>query len=127
MPEQRRISIIDSEQMLRHALGGLVRPAGYDAGLYESAEQFLEAGAADASALLITDVQLPGMSGLDLQERLRRDGHRLPLIFLTALDDEALRKRAFAGGAKCFLIKPFEGDIMIRCIEFALSQEPQIY
>lgn len=127
MPEQPRISIIDSDQMLRHALGGMVGPAGYDPSLFGSAEEFLDAGAAGGSALLITDVQLPGMDGLELQERLRRDGHRLPVIFLTALEDEALRRRAFEGGAKCFLNKPFEGDIMIRCIEFALSQEPQIY
>ncbi|OON62858.1 two-component system response regulator [Massilia sp. KIM] len=121
------ISIIDDDASVRQALGSLVRSLGHEASLYDSAEQFLDAGAVGASNVVVTDVQMPGMNGIELQEHLRRGGHGVPVIFITAFPEETLRRRAFAAGATCFLSKPFEGDIMIRCIESALSGEPQIY
>ena len=115
------ISIVDDDASVRQALGSLVRSLGHDALLYDSAEHFLGAGAVHVSSVVVTDVQMPGMNGIELQERLRRDGHGVPVIFITAFPEEALRRRAMAGGATCFLAKPFEGDAMIRCIETALA------
>lgn len=124
---QLTISIIDDDDSVRQALGSLVRSLGFAAALFGSAEQFIEAGGVNASAVVVTDVQMPGMNGVDLQDRLRREGHTVPMIFITAFPEEALRKRAFAAGACCFLGKPFDGDIMIRCIEAALSPDTPIY
>ena len=127
MSHQTIISIIDDDDSVRQALGSLVRSLGFAAALFGSAEQFLEAGAVAGSAVVVTDVQMPGMNGVELQDRLRREGHAVPMIFITAFPEEALRKRAFAAGACCFLGKPFDGDIMIRCIESALSPDTAIY
>ena len=124
---QLTISIIDDDDSVRQALGSLVRSLGFAAALFGSAEQFIEAGAVKTSAVVVTDVQMPGMSGVDLQDRLRSEGHTVPMIFITAFPEEALRKRAFAAGACCFLGKPFDGDIMIRCIESALAPDDPIY
>jgi len=124
---QPTISIIDDDDSVRQALGSLVRSLGFAAALFGSAEQFIEAGAVNASSVVVSDVQMPGMTGVDLQDRLRREGHTVPMIFITAFPEEALRKRAFAAGACCFLSKPFDGDIMIRCIEAALSSDTPIY
>lgn len=127
MSHQLTISIIDDDDSVRQALGSLVRSLGFAASLFGSAEQFIAAGAIAFSAVVVTDVQMPGMTGVDLQDHLRRAGHTVPMIFVTAFPEEALRKRAFAAGACCFLGKPFDGDIMIRCIESALSPDTPIY
>lgn len=124
---QPTISIIDDDDSVRQALGSLVRSLGFAAALFGSAEQFIEAGAVTGSSVVVSDVQMPGMTGVELQDRLRREGHTVPMIFITAFPEEALRKRAFAAGARCFLSKPFDGDIMIRCIEAALSPDTTIY
>ena len=115
------IAIVDDDASVRQALGSLVRSLGHHAALFDSAEQFLDAASIEARSVVVTDVQMPGMNGIELQERLRRDGHGVPVIFITAFPEEALRRRAMAGGATCFLAKPFEGDAMIRCIETALA------
>ncbi|WP_312517696.1 response regulator transcription factor [Massilia sp.] len=127
MSHQQTISIIDDDESVRQALGSLVRSLGFAAALFGSAEHFIAAGAVADSAVVVTDVQMPGMTGIDLQERLRREGHTVPMIFITAFPEEALRKRAFAAGACCFLGKPFDGDVMIRCIEAALAPDMPIY
>lgn len=121
------ISIIDDDASMRQALGSLVRSLGFADALFGSAEQFIDAGAVQASAVVVSDVQMPGMSGVDLLDRLRREGHTVPMIFVTGFPGQAMRKRAFAAGACCFLSKPFDGDIMIRCIEAALSPDTPIY
>ena len=70
---------------------------------------------------LISDIQMPGISGLDLQQRLLADGHRVPIIFVTGSCDEMLRAHALNAGAICFLTKPFEAKSLVRCINETLK------
>ena len=76
----------------------------------------------DDSSCVVADVQMPGMSGLDLLEHLRTRGNHVPFIFITAFPDESVRDRALKVGAVCFLAKPFAGPILIGCIETALNR-----
>lgn len=121
MPRERRISIIEDDESLRLALVGLMKCVGYSASGYESAEQFLENGAGSTSDCVITDIHLPGLSGIELTERLRAGGRQVPVIAITARSDPALEQKAMASGAACFLKKPFEMDELIACVEAALS------
>jgi FixJ family two-component response regulator len=85
-----------------------------------SAEEFLESPHVTATVCLITDVHMPGLSGVDLQDRLIADGRRMPVIFVTALPDEGLQARVFKSGAVGYLPKPFNVDRFIECIDAAL-------
>lgn len=115
------IAVIDDDDSLRIALIALVRSAGYTARGFGSAEEFLADGTAQSFACLITDIQMPGMSGIELNEQLAVTGRKLPVIMITARHDAGLEERAMASGALCFLRKPFEADALIHCLERALN------
>lgn len=117
-----RISIVEDDESLRLALVGLMKCVGYSASGYESAEHFLANGAASASDCIITDIHMPGLSGIELTERLRAGRHQVPVIMITARSEPGLEQKALAGGATCFLRKPFEMDELIACVEAALSR-----
>lgn len=121
MPNLPVISIIDDDASVRTATESLVRSLGFVALTFPSAEAFLESERLADTDCLITDVQMPGMSGVDLQSRLLDDGVRVPIIFITAFPEDHIRARAHAGGATAFLTKPFDGQTMIQCIEHALN------
>jgi len=89
---------------------------------FASAEEFLRSSYLDDTSCVIADVRMPAMSGLDLQAHLIDSGRRLPFIFITAFSVESDRVRALQAGAICFLIKPFDGDVLIRCLVTALAQ-----
>ena len=118
---ERTISIVEDDESLRLALVGLMKCVGYSASGYESAERFLANGAASASDCIITDIHMPGLSGIELTERLRADGHDVPVIMISARSDPGIEQKAMASGAACFLKKPFEMDELIACVEDALS------
>jgi FixJ family two-component response regulator len=103
------------------ALVSLVRSAGYDARGFTSAEEFLGGGMAPSPACIVTDVQMPGMSGIELKQHLSAGQLSMPVIMITARHEPGLQERALASGAVCFLLKPFEGDTLIGCIERALK------
>jgi len=115
------IAIIDDDASLRTALVGLVRSLGYRATAFGSAEEFLAADKAGESACIITDIQMPGLSGIDLKLRLTLDGNPAPVIMITARTEQGLRDRAFASGAVCVLQKPFAAEALIACLEKALA------
>lgn len=119
------ITIIDDDESVRLAAESLVRSLGLGTSVFASAEAFLTSPERHRTACVITDVQMPGMSGLDLQVRLRTEGDRLPLIFITAFPEERIRTQVEAAGAIGFLAKPFGGDEMIRCIDDALRATGQ--
>ena len=98
-----------------------MRSVGFVAFAFESAEDFLRSQRVEDSACLITDVQMPGMSGLDLQNRLIAQGSHIPIIFITAFPEQDIRSRAQAGGAIAFLEKPFDGETMINLLRTALA------
>jgi FixJ family two-component response regulator len=114
------IAIVDDDESCRRAAARLVKSLGYGAATFGSAEEFLSSGRVDDTACLISDVQMPGMSGLELQNRLGAHGHRLPIIFMTAYPETKARQQALAAGALAFLDKPFSDEALISCIDQAL-------
>src|SRR4051812_43709569 len=103
---QGMIAIVDDDDAVRDAVASLVRALGYDTATFGSAEAFLDYEHINDTSCMITDVQMPGMSGTDLQDRLIFRGHRIPIIFLTGHPDENVRARAMKAGAIGFLCKP---------------------
>ena len=99
-----------------------VRSLGYAAAAFASAEDFLKADGARHSDCLITDLQMPGMDGLELQTRLTAEGHRLPIIFVSAFPEMKARVQALAAGAAAFLDKPFNDEKLIACLSRALAR-----
>jgi FixJ family two-component response regulator len=117
------VSIVDDDASVRTAMESLVRSLGFVAFAFESADDFLRSPRVDDSACLITDVQMPGMNGLELQDRLIAKGSRIPIIFMTAFPEQTIRSRAQAGGALACLEKPFRCGTMIELLRQALAAE----
>ena len=115
------IAIVDDDDAVREATGSLVRSLGYSASMFASADEFLKSDEISNTSCLITDVRMPGLSGLDLQDRLIAQGHRIPIIFLTGYPDENVRARAMKAGAIAFLSKPFNADHLIGYLDKALK------
>jgi FixJ family two-component response regulator len=115
------VAIIDDDASVRATTDSLVRSFGYVVNTFASAEEFLRSNSLDDFACVMADVQMPGMSGVQLQEHLRARGYRVPFIFFTAFPDEKTRARALAGGATCYLTKPFDGDSLIQYFQAALK------
>jgi FixJ family two-component response regulator len=115
------ICIIDDDPWARSGLEELVLALGFPARTFASAEQFVESDAVADTKCVITDVQMPGLSGLELQSRLRGEGHKTPVIFVTAYPNETYRQRALADGAVGFLTKPFDDRLLIDCLERAMA------
>ena len=116
------ISIIDDDEFVRVATRRLVRSLGFVAHTFASAEDFLQSAHVGDSSCVITDVQMSGLSGVELQSRLLAQGHRTPIIFITAFPDESVEARAMKAGAICFLSKPFDGSTLIKCLDRALKR-----
>jgi FixJ family two-component response regulator len=114
------IAIVDDDEAVRLALRSLVRSLGYVSNVFASAEEFLQSSHRDETSCLISDIQMPGMNGIELQNRLKILDCSTPVIFVTAFPDERNRARALEAGAIGFLEKPFEGRAMIKLIETAL-------
>jgi FixJ family two-component response regulator len=123
LPKDPLISIIDDDTSVREATKGFVRSMGYAAEAFASAEEYLESDRVADTACLITDIQMPAMSGADLQDRLIADGYRMPIIFVTAFPDSKMRARVLNAGACGFLIKPFSDESLIECLDKALRQD----
>lgn len=119
--EQPLISIIDDDDSLRTALTGLVRSLGYRASAHASAEAFLDAGEAAQSDCIVSDIHMPGLSGIELKQRLTQNGCAAPMIMITARTEAGLMERALAAGARCVLLKPFAAEAMIDCLAKALA------
>ena len=115
------IAIVDDDESVRKATKSLVRSLGYEAATFCSAEEFLESAQLNTAACLITDVRMPGMSGVELQDRLIADGFSLPTVFISAFSDERVQQKVLENGAVAYLHKPFEEDRLIACIEIALK------
>jgi FixJ family two-component response regulator len=115
------ISIVDDDPSVREATGSLVRSLGYHAATFASAQEFLHSRQIDDTSCLITDLVMPGMSGIDLQDRLIADGNDTPVIFITASFDEMTRTRVLQAGAHGFLRKPFSEESLVKCLDSALG------
>ena len=119
MAEHPMISIVDDDKSFRESAKSLIRSLDYATATFASGEEFLESGCLSDTECLITDVHMPGMSGVDLQSRLIANGNRTPIIFVTADPDERTRERALSAGALGFLIKPIREESLITCLERA--------
>jgi CheY-like chemotaxis protein len=117
------VSIVDDDASVRAAMQSLVRSLGFVAFVFESAEDFLSSPRVGDSSCLITDVQMPGMSGLDLQDCLIAQGTRIPTIFITAFPQQSIRSRVQANGALGLLEKPFAVGTMIELVRRALAMQ----
>jgi FixJ family two-component response regulator len=118
------ISVVDDDELFRKATAGLIDSLGYPVASFGSAEEFLSSDQLEQTACLISDMQMPGMSGIDLQNQLIARGYRLPVIFITAYSDSKARTRALASGALGFFDKPFSEERLISCLDQALAQRP---
>lgn len=121
MSKTPMISIVDDDGSVRRALKGLIRSLGYDAVTFGSAEEYLDFDGLQDTSCLITDVQMPGMSGIELQQRLIEGGHSTKVIFITGFPEERLRTRALEAGAFGFLKKPCDETCLIKCLGQALE------
>ena len=113
------IAVVDDDESIRRALCRLVRSAGLRVATFASAEEFL-ACEGEGAACLILDVRLPGMSGLDLQRHLASVGRCVPIVFISARDDEQTCQAALAAGALAFLAKPFDDQMLLDAVAKAL-------
>lgn len=112
----KTVCIIDDDASVRRALRRLMRSVGLDAGTFATAEEFLQSSAQPALDCLILDVHLPGLSGLELQERLRADGLDIPIVFISAYAEECVREQALRAGAIAFLQKPFDDQALLDAV-----------
>ena len=116
------VAAVDDDRRVRESVRSVLESAGYEAMTFESAEAFLESGARLAVTCVTVDVRLPGIDGIELQRRVRRERPNLPVIFITAHDDDDVRQRALRGGAVAFMVKPFDGGELLGNIARATSQ-----
>jgi DNA-binding response OmpR family regulator len=118
------ISIVDDDESARVAIQGVLKSVGWQARSFCSAEEFLESGQLRETACLISDIRMPGMSGLELQTSLVEGGWRIPIIFVTAHGDARTRTRAMGAGAMVFLGKPFDDKLLLEGVRTALENRP---
>jgi FixJ family two-component response regulator len=116
------ISIIDDDASVRVATHRLVRSLGHVAHTFASADDFLRSSQLNDISCVIADVHMPGMGGIELQNLLKTQGYRLPIIFITAFPEESVRAQALEAGAACFLIKPFDAQILIKHLDAAVKR-----
>ena len=114
------IAVVDDDEAVRDALRNLLASLDLGVATFASAEEFLASSAYCIAACLIADVQMPGMSGLELQRHLAGRGRQMPVILITAFPLDHVRRQAEAAGAAGFFAKPFDARLMIECIERAL-------
>jgi len=112
---------VEDDQPFRESMRKLVSSLGYTAEAFPSATDFLASPLLTATACLVTDVQMPGMTGLELHGHLVAAGYMIPTILLTAYPDEAVRRRALKDGVVCYLGKPVDDDHLERCLRSALQ------
>jgi FixJ family two-component response regulator len=118
------IAVVDDDDSVRSAVLGVLKSIGITGRSFASAEEFLVSGLWKEVACLITDIRMPGISGLQLQARLAEEDCRIPIIFITAYGDTRVRTQAMRGGALAFLGKPFDDKVLIESVRTALAKGP---
>jgi two-component system response regulator FixJ len=115
------ISVVDDDESARTAIQEMLKSVGWQARSFSSAEEFLESGQLRETACLISDIRMPGLSGLELQARLVEQGWRIPIIFVTGHGDSRMQTRALKAGAMAFLGKPFDDGVLLQEVRRALE------
>jgi len=123
MPQESvTVYVVDDDESVRRALQRLLRSAGYHAVTFESAEDFIDSTPGGGEGCLILDIRLPGMTGLDLQEKLSASGAKYAVIIMTAHDNPQWRQRAKKAGAVAYLKKPFDEQSLLDAIQLACHE-----
>ena len=115
------IAIVEDDEFFRQSMRRLMRSLGYTTEAFASAADFLASRSLDETACLIADIQMPGMTGVELHARLIEAGHKIPTILVTAYPDEARQVRALKGEIVCYLLKPFDDNDLMRCVQRAIE------
>jgi FixJ family two-component response regulator len=115
------VAVVEDDESYRLALQRLLKSAGFSVQSFASVEDFLNCGLQHETGCLITDIRMPGMSGLDLQAKLNAENCPIPIIFITAHGDEKLRLQAMRGGAVQFFAKPLDGAALLESVRIALE------
>ena len=118
--ERPLLSVVDDDESIRESLPDLLGEFGFAARAFSSVQEFLSSDHVDETRCLILDVAMPGMTGLDLQQELKRRGQEIPIIFITGQKDDGIRKQALAQGAVSFLYKPFSDTALLDAVNAAL-------
>jgi FixJ family two-component response regulator len=116
------ISIVDDDESVREAMARLMKSHGYVVRTFDSGPSLLNSERRSRAECLIADVQMPGMTGLELHDRLVAAGEAVPTILITAHPDEAVRLRAKEVGVRCYLIKPIDADELLKCVRSAVEE-----
>ena len=115
------IAIVEDDEFVRGSMRRLMRSLGYPVEAFPSAADFLASRHLDETACLIADIQMPGMTGIELYARLIDAGRKIPTILVTAYPDEATRVRALNDGIVCYLLKPFDDNDLMDCVRKAVE------
>jgi len=115
------LSVVDDDESVRESLPDLIKEFGFAARAFSSAEEFLSSGSVDETSCLILDIAMPGMSGPELQQELKRRGREIPIIFITGQRDETTRARVLKQRVAGFLLKPFNDTDLLAAINTALQ------
>jgi FixJ family two-component response regulator len=115
------ISVVEDDQPFRESMKKLMASLGYTVEAFSSAAEFLASPLLTATGCLVSDVQMPGMTGVELHRQLIDAGHTIPTILVTAYPDEVTRRRALKEGVVCYLCKPVDDDDLERCLRSALD------
>jgi FixJ family two-component response regulator len=121
MPRRTLISIVEDDQPFRDSMRNLITSLGYTVEAFQSAANFLASPLLSETACLVADVQMPGMTGVELHKKLLEAGYAMPTILVTAYPDELVRSRALKNGVVCYLSKPVDDDQLERCLRSALQ------
>ena len=121
------VAIVDDDQSVREGISDLVNSMGFDAEALERPEHFLQSNNLNRTSCLIADVRMPGMTGLELHDRLVAAGKRIPAIVITAFPKDGDRQRALQAGIVCYLVKPFDERQLVDCVTSALGSDPRVY
>jgi FixJ family two-component response regulator len=121
-PISRLVAIVDDDESLQRSLQDLIESGGLSTICFSSAEEFLDFDARDRVSCLVADIRMPGMSGLELQAKLKAERCRIPIIFITAHGDSKMRMHAIREGAVEFLGKPFDDGVFLEIVHAALAR-----
>jgi FixJ family two-component response regulator len=121
MAKPRLISIVEDDEPFRESMRKLMTALGYTVEVFPSARDLLASPLLARTACLVSDVQMPGMSGVELHKHLIKAGHVIPTILVTAYPDEMTRNRALMDGVVCYLAKPVDDEHLERCLRSALD------
>lgn len=122
MQERQLVAIVDDDKSIRNATQDLLNAAGFSTATFADAESFLDSASRAHTACVVTDMRMPGMTGLEMHRELLAAGQAIPTVIMTAHPQEITQARAREAGITCYLIKPFEPDELLACIRAALEK-----